>query len=92
MVVGGPAWYVAWTVLAALVSLFAFAAALEGFMFTTMYWFNRLLVGAGLVLIFYPVFAVEAAGMAVMLLVLLINWLKRRREQRAEAAETAGAG
>ena len=92
MVVGGPAWYVAWTVLAALVSLFAFAAALEGFMFTTMYWFNRLLVGAGLVMIFYPVFAVEAAGMAVMLLVLLINWLKRRREQRAEAAETASAG
>jgi TRAP transporter 4TM/12TM fusion protein len=83
MVVGGPAWYVAWTIVAAMVALFAFAAALEGYMFTKMYWFNRLFVGVGLVMIFYPNFAVEAAGLGLMLMVLVINWVKRLRERRA---------
>ena len=84
MVIGGPAWYVIWTVVAALVSLFAFAAALEGFMFTRMIWFNRLLVGVGLVMIFYPLFVVEALGLGVMMLVLAINWFRWQRERRAE--------
>lgn len=84
MVVGGPTWYVIWTVVTALVSLFAFAAALEGFMFTRMIWFNRILVGVGLVMIFYPVFAVEVLGLGVMLLVLAINWYRRQNERRAE--------
>ena len=85
IVIGGPIAYVVWTVVTALVALFAFAAALEGYMFTRMVWYNRLLVGAGLVMIFYPQFVVEVLGMGVMLLVLTINWLRRRREQRAEA-------
>ena len=84
MVVGGPLPYVIWTVLTALVALFAFAAALEGYMFTRMGWFSRLLVGAGLVMIFYPLFAVEVLGMAVMLLVLAINWFQRERERWRE--------
>jgi len=95
MVVGGPLPYVIWTVLTALVALFAFAAALEGYMFTKMLWFNRLLAGAGLVLIFYPHLAVEVLGMAVMLVVLGINWFRRQRERRAEVeaeATTAVSG
>lgn len=84
MIIGGPPLYVAWTVLIAIVALFAFAAALEGFMFTSMYWFSRLLVGVGLVLIFYPSFGIEVAGLAIMLVVLAINWTKRRRERTAE--------
>jgi len=84
LVIGGPLPYVIWTIVTALVALFAFAAALEGYMFTKMIWFNRLLVGAGLVMIFYPQFMVEVAGMAVMLVVLMINWTRHRRELRAE--------
>jgi TRAP transporter 4TM/12TM fusion protein len=83
MIVGGEPWYVAWTVLTAMVALFAFAAALEGYMFTHMYTFNRVLVAIGLVMIFYPDFRVEAGGFAIMMVALAINWTKRRRERRA---------
>jgi TRAP transporter 4TM/12TM fusion protein len=86
MVVGGPLPYVIWTILTALVALFAFAAALEGYMFT------RLLVGAGLVMIFYPHVAVEMLGMTLMLLVLGMNWYRRHRERRAEEATAAAGG
>ncbi|MBA2667700.1 MAG: TRAP transporter fused permease subunit [Trueperaceae bacterium] len=84
MVTGGPLPYVIWTVLVAIVALFAFAAALEGFMFTRMFWLTRLLVLPGLVMIFYPSFVVEVAGLGIMLLVLAINFTKRRRERRDE--------
>jgi TRAP transporter 4TM/12TM fusion protein len=86
MIVGGNPFYVAWTVLIALVALFAFAAALEGWMFTRMYWFSRVFVTIGLVLVFYPSFPVEIAGFALMLMVLAINWTKLRRERAAVAA------
>jgi TRAP transporter 4TM/12TM fusion protein len=85
MVIGGPTWYVGWTILAGLVALSAFAAALEGYMFTHMAWYSRLLVTAGLVMIFYPSFPVEVAGMTIMLFVLSVNWMKWRREQQAAA-------
>jgi TRAP transporter 4TM/12TM fusion protein len=85
MVIGGPTWYVGWTIVAGLVALSAFAAALEGYMFTHMAWYSRLLVTAGLVMIFYPSFPVEIAGMMIMLFVLSINWMKWRREQQTAA-------
>jgi TRAP-type uncharacterized transport system fused permease subunit len=79
MIVGGDPWYVAWTVLTAMVALFAFAAALEGYMFTHMLWFNRLLAVVGLVLIFNPAFEFEVLGFVIMLVVLTINWTRRKR-------------
>jgi hypothetical protein len=54
-------------------------------MFTHMAWYSRLLVTAGLVMIFYPSFLVEVAGMTIMLFVLSINWMKWRREQQTAA-------
>ena len=86
IIVGGNPIYVGWTVLTAIVALFGFAAALEGFMFTTMYWYSRVIVAVGLVLIFYPEFVLEVVGFGLMLLVLAINWTKHRREQAAIAA------
>ena len=83
MIVGGEPWYVAWTVLTAMVALFAFAAALEGYMFTHMLWFNRILAVVGLVLIFNPAFHLEVIGFAIMLVVLAINWTRRNRERAA---------
>jgi hypothetical protein len=53
---------------------------------------TRLLVLAGLVMIFYPSFLVEVGGLAVMLLVLGINFGRRRREQRAEREGEPQAG
>ena len=89
MIVGGNPFYVGWTVLIAFVSLFAFVAALEGWMFTKMFWYSRVIVTLGLVLVFYPSFAVEVTGFALMLLVLAINWTKLRRERAAAAASAA---
>ncbi len=86
IIVGGDPWYVAWTVLTAMLALFAFAAALEGYMFTHMIWPNRLLAVAGLILIFYPAFVVEVAGFGIMLAVLAINWTRRRRQLRRASA------
>jgi TRAP-type uncharacterized transport system fused permease subunit len=86
IIVGGDPWYVAWTVLTAMLALFAFAAALEGYMFTHMIWPNRLLAVAGLILIFYPAFVVEVAGFGIMLTVLAINWTRRKRQLRRAAA------
>jgi TRAP transporter 4TM/12TM fusion protein len=92
MVVGGPPFYVGWTIFVAIVALFSFAAALEGFMFTRMFWLTRLLVLPGLVMIFYPHFAVEVAGLATMLVVIAINFARRWRERRAEREAHAGGG
>ena len=76
----------------AFTALAAFAAALEGYMFTRMAWYSRVIAAAGLVLIFYPSFAYEAVGMALMVLVLGINLARRRAEQRAERTGAAAAG
>ena len=86
MIIGGNPFYVAWTVLIGVVALFGFAAALEGWMFTRMYWFSRILVTVGLVLVFYPSFPLEVVGFALMMMVLAINWTKLRRERAAAAA------
>lgn len=79
IITGGPFLLVVWNMLIALVALAAFAAALEGFMFTWMHPFSRLLAGAGLVCIFWPSFTIEVVGMALMLAVLGINFTRMRR-------------
>lgn len=88
IIMGGPFLLVAWNVLIALVALAAFAAALEGFMFTWMDPVSRLLAAAGLVCIFWPSFAIEVFGMALMVLVLLLNYTKLKRERGGAAMVT----
>ncbi len=83
---GVPFFLIAWNVVTGFVALGAFAAALEGYMFTHMYWFSRLFATAGLVGIFWPNHWVEIAGFAFIMLVLGINWTKMRRENREAQA------
>lgn len=85
LIVGGDLWYVIFTVIVAIVALSAFAAALEGFIFTRMAWFSRLLVGAGVVMIFFPSLVTETVGLIMMMVVLGINRYRYQREQRAAA-------
>ena len=92
LIYGGETWYYVWTIVIAFTALAAFAAALEGYMFTRMAWYSRVIAAVGLVLIFYPSFAYEAVGMALMVLVLGINLARRRAEQRAERTGAAAAG
>jgi len=91
LIYGGETWYYVWTIVVGFVALAAFAAALEGYMFTRMAWYSRVLSAVGLVLIFYPSFAFEVAGMAVMLTVLGINLARRRAEIKAGAAGAAAS-
>lgn len=85
LITGGDTWYFIWTVVIAFVALLAFAAALEGYMFTSMAWYSRVLAAVGLVLIFYPSFTYEVIGLVVMASVILINLVRSRAEQRRSA-------
>lgn len=86
LIVGGETWYVIWTIVVAFVALLAFAAALEGYLFTRMAWYSRLLAVVGLVLIFYPSFTYEVLGMVVMSIVVIVNLARRRMQVRGIAA------
>ena len=81
---GVPVTLIVWTVLTSIAALWAFAATLEGFLFTHMYWFSRVLAGLGTIGIFWPDFRIEIAGFALIVLVLAINYFKLRRERQQE--------
>ncbi|MGQ4879379.1 TRAP transporter permease [Billgrantia sp. LNSP4103-1] len=87
LIMGGPVLVVAWNAVIAILALCAFAAALEGYLFTRMSWLPRIAISAAIVAVFYPSLMVEAAGVAVMIVALGANWLASRRE-----TGTAGAG
>jgi len=80
IIVGGPVPLVIWTALIGFLALGAFAAALEGYLFTRMSWLIRLVLLPAIVAVFYPNLMVEIAGAAVMALALFGNWLASRRE------------
>ncbi len=90
LIYGGATWYYVWTIVIAFVALAAFAAALEGYMFTRMAWYSRIIAAVGLVLIFQPTFTFEVVGMALMLLVLAINLTRYRAERRAGGSVAVG--
>ena len=80
IILGGPVYAVAWNVVTAFAALGAFAAALEGFIFTRMYTLSRLVAAAGTVAIFWPHFWIELFGLLAILVVLAVNFSKGRRE------------
>ncbi|MGM0784157.1 MAG: TRAP transporter permease [Pseudomonadota bacterium] len=83
IIMGGPVPVVVWNAVIAFLALGAFAAALEGYLFTRMSWPVRALLLPAIVAVFYPNLLVEASGAAVMVLALAGNWLASRREGRA---------
>jgi TRAP-type uncharacterized transport system fused permease subunit len=80
IIVGGPPLVVAWNILTAIAALLAFAAALEGFLFTRMLLVSRLIIAVATACIFWPNFTVELTGLVLIVLVLAINFIRRRRE------------
>jgi TRAP transporter 4TM/12TM fusion protein len=89
IIMGGPWPVLIWNGLIAILALGAFAAALEGYLFTRMSLLPRLAIVPAIVAVFYPDVLVEAAGVAVMVLAIAGNWLASRRET---AAAGAGSG
>ena len=87
IIMGGPLHVLIWNGVIAILALGAFAAALEGYLFTRMSWLPRIAISGAIVAVFYPNFLLEAAGVAVMILAIGANWLASRRE-----ASVTGAG
>ncbi len=85
IIVGGPVLLVAWNILTAVAALGAFTAALEGYMFTWMYLWSRLVVAAGVVLIFWPNHWLEILG---FILIVGVNWRKSRKAELVSAVDT----
>lgn len=86
IILGGPVMAVLWAGAIAILALAAFAAAIEGWLFAPMDPISRLLVVPATVAVFHPDYAVEAVGAAVLLAVLVMNWLKGRGAARSEPA------
>jgi TRAP-type uncharacterized transport system fused permease subunit len=84
IIVGGPPLVVVWNVLTAFAALGAFAAMLEGYLFTRLRWVSRLLAGAGTLAIFYPSFQVELLGFLCIVATLVLNFMRMQRERSSE--------
>ncbi|AHI32519.1 MULTISPECIES: TRAP transporter permease [Marinobacter] len=83
---GGPLPLVLWNGFIAILALAAFAAALEGFLFTHMKPWMRLALSGAVIAIFYPDLQVEVAGVVAMLVLLAMNYWHRRRELHGAGA------
>ena len=80
IITGGPVPLLVWTALTGFLALGAFAAALEGYLFTRMSWPVRLVLVPAMIAVFYPSLMAEIVGAAVMLALIVGNWLASRRE------------
>ncbi|MDQ7732922.1 TRAP transporter permease [Halomonas sp. SpR1] len=83
IIIGGPVPVVIWNGVIAILALGAFAAALEGYLFTKMSWLPRIAITAAIFGVFYPNLMTEIAGVAVMVVAIVANWLASKREVRA---------
>ena len=73
IIIGGPLPLVLWNGFIAMVALLAFAAVLEGFFWTPLPLWQRLLLIPSVIAIFWPQVPVEAAGVLVIAVVLFLN-------------------
>lgn len=85
IIMGGPVPVVIWNGVIAILALGAFAAALEGYLFTRMSWLPRLAITAAIIGVFYPSLMTEIAGVVVMVVVIGANWLASKRQPQAPA-------
>ena len=74
IILGGPLPLVLWNGFIAILAMTGFAAALEGFLWRPMPIWQRLLIVFGVIAIFWPSIAIEAAGAVVVAGVLALNW------------------
>lgn len=85
IILGGPILLVIWTGIIAALALTAFAAAIEGFLFAPMDIVSRILVVPATIAVFHSSLVIEAAGAAVLIAVLTLNWTRRTPPRLAAA-------
>lgn len=79
IIVGGPVWLLIWKGFTGLLALGAFAATLEGYLFTRMAIWQRVLLLPAIVGVFLPSLVFDVAGAAVMLAIISLNFWQARR-------------
>jgi TRAP transporter 4TM/12TM fusion protein len=90
IITGGPVAYVIYSGVIAVIALIAFAAALEGWLFTRMGWIPRALIVPATIAVFHPEFAVETGGALALLAIMGMNWAGSRRGGAARRASHEG--
>ncbi len=84
IIIGGPLPLVLWNGLIAILALTAFAAALEGYLFAPMPYWQRALLLAAVVAVFWPSLPIEAVGAGVICLVIGANAFALRQSNLAD--------
>jgi TRAP transporter 4TM/12TM fusion protein len=85
IILGGPLPLVLWNGFMAILALAAFAAALEGFLFTYMKAWMRIVLTGAVICVFYPDLLVEVAGAGTILVLLAINLFQHLSNERASS-------
>jgi TRAP transporter 4TM/12TM fusion protein len=86
IILGGPLPLVLWNGLLAIVAMVGFAAALEGFLWRPIPLWQRVLMAPAILAVFWPDIVVEAAGLALTLLLLGLNWNRSRTDRHLAEA------
>ncbi|MCL3882693.1 TRAP transporter permease [Marivita sp. GX14005] len=92
MILGGPILLVLWTGFIAILALAAFAAAIEGWLFAPMDWLSRALIVPATIAVFHPDHVIEAAGAALLLAILAVNWWRGRAGGTPQVAPRRAEG
>ncbi len=79
IIMGGELWHVLLTGTIIIIALVAFAAAIEGYLFTWIDPVSRVAMIPAVIAVFHPSLAIELAGAAALLVLLGWNWLLARR-------------
>ena len=79
LIMGGEIHVLLWDAVLLTLSLVAFAAIFEGFLFTWLRWAGRLTVTVGMVLLFFPEPMYEIAGLILVSVPLAFNYMASKR-------------
>ncbi len=85
IIIGGPLEVLIWKGGMIILGLMAFAASIEGFLFTYIKNWARLAITIATVAVFVPEFSIQAAGAATIIVLSVINFIQYRRESATQA-------
>lgn len=86
IIIGGPLEVLIWKGGMIILGLMAFAASIEGFLFTYIKNWARLAITIATVAVFVPEFSIQAAGAATIIALSVINFIQYRRESASATA------
>jgi TRAP transporter 4TM/12TM fusion protein len=80
IITGGELGHVLFTGVIVIIALVAFAAAIEGYLFTWIDPYSRAAMVPGVIMVFNPDLWIEATGAGFLLALMAWNWAKARRD------------